>query len=516
MRARRRGAALAVLALLVVGASSGPPASAAAAPDRALASDFDGDGYADLVVGVPDEDSGSAQDAGAVNVVYGSAAGLTADGDQLWSQDSRGVPGKSHDDEHFGTTTASGDFDADGYADLAVGAPGETIGGRAEAGGVTVLYGTRDGLRSKGSRFFSQATRGVPGDPDPKGAFGTSLVAGDFDGDDRDDLAIGAPMDDIGPEDNNRGSVTVLLGSRTGLRTTGAQSWDTGSILGQNFASTGLGLDSGDFNADGRDDLAVLRSDAVTTLLGAPKGLTSYGSQIWDSTRSGIAAVMAKPGEISSVAVGDFNGDRHADLALGSRDANRYPDPSDDCFVFGECDGAIAILPGTTNDAGPVTAGGRQILRWGVAGVSGFDNLGRALAAGDVDGDGRDELAAAANDISYPKVDVVRFAAGTDIRATGSTEWLQAPLGQVSGTDDREDRFAETLQVAQLGRGPGADLVIGVPGEAVDGRAGAGRVVVVYGTPDGLTVDGQQSWSQASPGIRGTARAGDAFGALGR
>ena len=53
--------------------------------------DYNGDGFDDLAIGVPDEDIGAISNAGAVNVLYGSASGLTAAGDQLWHQDSSGV-----------------------------------------------------------------------------------------------------------------------------------------------------------------------------------------------------------------------------------------------------------------------------------------------------------------------------------------------------------------------------------------------------------------------------------------
>lgn len=102
------------------------------------------------------------KDAGAVNVIYGSSKGLTRTGNQLWSQDSGGVPGVAEHGDGF-ATPASGDFNADGFADLALGAPEEAIGARAKAGAVVVLYGSRGGLLSSGSQFFSQATAGVPG-----------------------------------------------------------------------------------------------------------------------------------------------------------------------------------------------------------------------------------------------------------------------------------------------------------------------------------------------------------------
>ena len=53
--------------------------------------DFNGDGFADLAVGVPDEDVGAVANAGAVNVIYGNAAGLTGTASQLWHQNSASV-----------------------------------------------------------------------------------------------------------------------------------------------------------------------------------------------------------------------------------------------------------------------------------------------------------------------------------------------------------------------------------------------------------------------------------------
>jgi hypothetical protein len=70
------------------------------------AGDFDGDGFDDLAIGVPEEDVGGASDAGAVNVLFGSAAGLTAAGSQIWHQDSAGVPGAAENFDRFGNVLA--------------------------------------------------------------------------------------------------------------------------------------------------------------------------------------------------------------------------------------------------------------------------------------------------------------------------------------------------------------------------------------------------------------------------
>jgi len=83
-------------------AHAAQPASAAG--QRA---DFNGDGFDDLAVGAPFEDVGGALGAGAVNVLYGSAAGLTGAGSQLFTQDSPGVPGVAEHDDLFGGALAA-------------------------------------------------------------------------------------------------------------------------------------------------------------------------------------------------------------------------------------------------------------------------------------------------------------------------------------------------------------------------------------------------------------------------
>jgi hypothetical protein len=93
----------------------------------------------DLAVGVPGENS----EAGAVNIIYGSAwGGLTYANAQLLQQGSNGLAGGSESGDRFGFSLAAGDFNLNGFADLAVGSLGEDIGA-PDAGVVHVLYGGR-------------------------------------------------------------------------------------------------------------------------------------------------------------------------------------------------------------------------------------------------------------------------------------------------------------------------------------------------------------------------------------
>jgi hypothetical protein len=144
------------------------------------AGDLNGDGYADLAVGVPREDVGSPEvtDAGVVNILYGSSTGLTATGDQLWYQDSAGVIGVAQQGDYFGSALAGGDLDGDGYADLAVGVPGEDVGSPAitNAGAANVLYGSSSGLSADRDQMWHQDSPGIEGTAEDGDGFGAALT----------------------------------------------------------------------------------------------------------------------------------------------------------------------------------------------------------------------------------------------------------------------------------------------------------------------------------------------------
>src|SRR5215213_8180723 len=135
--------------------------SAPATDAGSLRADFNHDGFADLAVGVPQDRIGGVFFAGAVNVFYGSAGGLSGSGSQYFTQNTPGVASSAEESDSFGRALAAGDFDHDGFADLAVGAPGEGVGDIPNAGAVNVLYGSAAGLSGSGSQYFTQNTPGV-------------------------------------------------------------------------------------------------------------------------------------------------------------------------------------------------------------------------------------------------------------------------------------------------------------------------------------------------------------------
>ncbi|MDP3767049.1 MAG: esterase, partial [Dehalococcoidia bacterium] len=124
------------------------------------AGDFNDDGEVDLAVGVAREDVETVADAGAVNVLYGTGAGLAAAGNQLWHQGSPGIEALEAAD-FFGNALAAGDFNGDGADDLVVGVANEDLPGAPDAGAVNVIYGSSGGLTSAGAQFWHQDIPGV-------------------------------------------------------------------------------------------------------------------------------------------------------------------------------------------------------------------------------------------------------------------------------------------------------------------------------------------------------------------
>jgi FG-GAP repeat protein len=141
--------------------------------------DFDNNGISDLAVGVPDEDVGAIRDAGAVNVLYGPSGGLTATGSQQFWQGAGGVAGTAEAFDNFGWTVSAGDFNNNGFADLAIGVPFEAIGAIEGAGAVNVLYGAGGGLTTVGNQTFWQGASGVAGTAEVGDNFGFALPGSD-------------------------------------------------------------------------------------------------------------------------------------------------------------------------------------------------------------------------------------------------------------------------------------------------------------------------------------------------
>ena len=111
--------------------------------------DIDGDGHADIAVGNPGERVNDVYAAGAVYVLKGGPQGITGDGAQRLTQESKGVDGEALDSREFGGTVSALDTDGDGKSELVA-----ACGLISDPGRVWALPGTEDGVTGEGSRSF--------------------------------------------------------------------------------------------------------------------------------------------------------------------------------------------------------------------------------------------------------------------------------------------------------------------------------------------------------------------------
>ncbi len=250
--------------------------------DELAAGDLDGDGIDDLVAGISGLHVDGKDAAGGVAVVYGGLSGLQLTRSAMLTRDTPGIPGESGKYVGFGAAVATGDFDGDGSAELAIGSTNGLSGGT-----VQTVERTPDGFT--GSEPISPHSAGMPGEADRFCAFGFVLASGDVHGDGRDDLAVGDPAFGCHDEpdvDYAMGSVVLLAGSKDGLTTSNSQLWtqDSPGVAGTarlgNVFSEALAmapLDEGPtadlvIGAPGDTD-----GGSVTVLLGGPDGLTTEG-----------------------------------------------------------------------------------------------------------------------------------------------------------------------------------------------------------------------------------------------
>jgi hypothetical protein len=424
------------------------------------------------------------------------------------------------------------DFNGDGKADLVIGIPNKTFDGVA-SGGIAVVYGSAEGLKATEGALDSQVwhqgtgaeTTGV-GVAEAGDEFGLALAAGDFNGDQYADLAIGAPSDVVNGQ-NGAGSVTILHGSALGLTSSG-QLWNQGTGIGDvaepndNF---GHSLTTGYFNDDAYADLAIgvagenigmaVDAGAVHVIYGSSVGLTAAGNQLLHQGLVGLAEAAEGDDRFGvALATGDFDHDDHDDLAIGVPGENvGKPDT-----------GLVHVLYGSEGGLWPSSSSTRpspapQIWHQESTGIEGVaeasDAFGSALAAGDFDHDGFDDIA-----VGVPGEDVgstnaagaVNTIYGSDLGLTDARNqsWHQDTSG-VQGEAGTGDSFGEALAVGDFDGDAHDDLAIGSPGENIAGVVDAGVVHVLYGAGSGLSSRGDQLWHRNANGIDGEAEAFDLF-----
>lgn len=390
----------------IVGGSPDPAEEGDAFGSALAACDFNGDGFDDLAVGVPMEDSVSeAVDSGAVDVYFGSRNGLRATAKLHLDQSTRGIPGDPESRDLFGFSLACGDLDRDSLDDLAIGIAGESIGSAGfAAGSLLVVYGGPDGLDLLRVTSLNQESAGVEGAGEVFDRFASSLAVGDFDDDNFADLAVGVVGEDNPYDDTwGRGAVQVFFGSIHGIDASRDLLFTEDDFGGDAEEGDRLGwaLAAGDFDGDAFDDLAigapfksggigaVVHGGHVIVLPGAVGGFEIAGAQFWsEDDFPGTAIVESGDFFGFALAAGDFDADGRDDLAIGA------PGQDDESHLFDD-DGEVIVIMGSNGGLSPSR---HLAIREGQGGFPGRDRyyyraVGRALASGDFDGDGVDDLA---------------------------------------------------------------------------------------------------------------------------
>lgn len=297
-----------------------------------VAGDFNNDGYDDLAIGVPWESIGSAMQAGCVNIIYGSANGLTAAGNQLWSQNTSDIKGVSETGDSFGMNLIASDINADGYADLIVGVYGEGVGSKVAAGCVQLLLGSSSGLTATGNQLWHLNSTGIPGACQNYDRFGWFMTIGEFNNDAYIDLVVGTPYADIDGV-NGAGAFYYIPGCSTGFTATGSKQWTAASPGIDNVLVTngyfGMVMVAGGFNnrpGAGCDDLAVGYGAAtVNNVASAGEVYLLFGSSLTGFEENRIIKynrykTLNIPGTATA---GDRFGKR---LESGNYDSQNYED----------------------------------------------------------------------------------------------------------------------------------------------------------------------------------------------
>ncbi len=353
----------------------------AAGRSLCIAGDLDGDGFADLAVGAPFAD-GATTDHGAVYLLWGGKE-LRLESERSLADADLVIRG-NHDEDMLGYAVAgAGDVDADGLADLVVGAPFDEWPGYS-AGAAYLLYGSE--LAGLGGEYTLEDVALRLGPSAYQDQLGFAVAgAGDVDGDGNGDLLLGAPQaNGFAP---SSGAVYLVLGPVRGDIDQADASWTTDSLddwLGVEVAGVG------DVDGDGLDDLAMgaYRRDSYGTDSGVAAVVLGRGDLQGEWSLDDVDALFTASQERAHVGyaidgAGDVDGDGHRDLLVGARGQD-----------YGQADlGEAHLIPGPI-EAGGVLGDSSVAL---IHGEQGYQYAGHAVAGlGDVDGDGRDDIAVGA------------------------------------------------------------------------------------------------------------------------
>jgi Putative Ig domain/FG-GAP repeat len=356
------------------------------------AGDVNGDGKDDLVVGAPGWSNGYP---GAAYVIFGQSNFPSSFSvDTLNGTNGFVING---DTDRLGwSVNTAGDINGDGKADLVLGAP-ETYSNRE--GAAYVIFGQSSFPPSFNVSTLNGTNGFVVNGLDSRSRLGSSVsTAGDINGDGKADLVLGAPS-----WQGNGGRTYVIFG-----QSSFPPSFDLFTLNGTNGFWVGVispvdrfGFSvsaAGDVNRDGKDDLVLGDPEAYGSRGGAYVifGQNSFPSSFNLSTLNGANGFVVYGIEPDSCsfgfsvsAAGDINKDGKADIVVGGW----CFDPTGAAYViFGQSSFPPSFNISTLNGTNGFI----------VKGISRGDGLGESVStAGDMNGDGKDDLVLAAPRASY-------------------------------------------------------------------------------------------------------------------